>query len=772
MSERREAERTIGLFGATGIGVGAIVGGGILALAGVAFATTGPSAILAFALNGVIALITALSFARLAAKFPESGGTYTFAKKVMAIETAFVIGWIVWFASIVAAVLYAFGFGAFAVLALDTIYQARTGASPEWLNAPLLVTAFAGAATVFYSLSLMWKSGGGGTLINVGKVFVFGILIAIGLSRLAEMPQDTIKDQLTPFFSNGGMGLIQAMGFTFIALQGFDLIAAIGGQVKDPQRNIPRAMFASLIIALLIYLPVLLIVTTVGIPEGGDVAVVGQAQPEAIVAIAAELYLGTFGFWLVIVAGLLSMLSALQANMLAASHVVQSMARDRTLPRWVDSTSAKRGTPVFAVLVTSVIVLAVLASVRDMATIGAASSLIFLLTFALAHVIALLASHRLAPGRRKRSAVRSMTMPVIGGLACAALAIFQGVSVPAAGLIALAWLVIGGLLYLGFFAHRAQSVDAYSEALNADLVRLRGRSPLVLVPVANPANASAMVALANALTPPVVGRVLTLSITRPPADDDHDAEPSLVNAQAVLRETLAASFERQLRPEALTTVAADPWAEITRVAKTHRCESLLLGLSSLDAPAVRSELERVISAVGSDVVVLRAPVGWRIRNVKRVLVPIAGKGGHDALRARLLGSMHRLGAREVTLLRVLPASATDREAAQAKQDLDRIARDESPHGSTTIVERSDQAIDVIAEHGEPCDLIILGLQRGGRQGQVIGPFTLGIAARLNCGIIMISSRDIGGSELRELGRKVRHVGAEGLKPGGLFKPKE
>lgn len=771
MSERREAERTIGLFGATGIGVGAIVGGGILALAGVAFATTGPSAILAFTLNGVIALLTAWSFAQLATRFPESGGTYSFAKKVMAIETAFVIGWIVWFASIVAGVLYAFGFGAFLVLAVDTIWQSRTGGSPDWLGAPWIITLAAVGATLFFMVGLLRKAGSGGAFINIGKLVVFAILIAGGLWTLAGTAPVEIGKQLRPFFTSGGIGLIQAMGFTFIALQGFDLIAAIGGEVKDPERNIPRAMFASLIIALLIYLPLLLVVATVGVPEGMTVEELGAKRPEAIVAFAAQEYLGGFGFWLVIAAGLLSMLSALQANMLAASRVVQTMARDRTLPHWIDTLGTKRGTPHWAVVITSVIVLAVLASVRDMAMIGAASSLIFLLTFALAHLIALLAGHRLAPVRRKRSAARSMCMPVIGGVACAALAVFQGFSVPSAGLIALAWLVIGGVLYLAFFAHRAQSVDAYSEALSADLVRLRGRSPLVLVPVANPANAGAMVALANALTPPVVGRVLALTITKPPSDSDPTSGASLANAQAVLRETLAASFERGMRPEALTTVASDPWAEIIRVAKTHRCESLLLGLSSLDAPEIRSELERVIASVGSDVVVLRAPAGWRMRSVERVLVPIAGKGGHDALRARMLGSLHRLGARRVTLLRVLPESATDRECAQAKHDLDRIARDESPQGSTTIVERSDRAIDVIAAHGDSCDLVILGLQRGGRGGRVIGPFTLGIAARLNCGIIMISSRDVGGSDLRELGRKVRRAGADGLKPHGIFRPK-
>ena len=65
--------------------MGAIVGGGILALSGAAYAATGPSAVLAFALNGIIALLTALSFAEMASKFPESGGTYTFAKKVLSV---------------------------------------------------------------------------------------------------------------------------------------------------------------------------------------------------------------------------------------------------------------------------------------------------------------------------------------------------------------------------------------------------------------------------------------------------------------------------------------------------------------------------------------------------------------------------------------------------------------------------------------------------------------------------------------------------------------
>ena len=102
MATSRRSERHMGLYGATALGVDAIVGGGILALAGVAFATAGPGAIAAFALNGVIAAITVASFARLARRFLESGGIYTYAKRVLSIQVAFMVGWVVWFASIVA----------------------------------------------------------------------------------------------------------------------------------------------------------------------------------------------------------------------------------------------------------------------------------------------------------------------------------------------------------------------------------------------------------------------------------------------------------------------------------------------------------------------------------------------------------------------------------------------------------------------------------------------------------------------------------------------
>ena len=223
-------------------------------------------------------------------------------------------------------------------------------------------------------------------------------------------------------------------------------------------------------------------------------------------------------------------------------------------------------------------------------------------------------------------------IPIGGGLICLALAIFQGIAVPKAGLIAVFWLGIGGLLYLFLFARRARIVDARSEAQDPHLVQLRGRSPLVLVPIANPANAEAMVAVANALAPPVVGRVLLLNVVAPPSEwEPGKHPPQLLAAQAVLREAITSSFAAGLSPEALTTIAPQPWSEIIRASRTYRCESLLLGFSNLSEDIMETNLERLASSVECDVVILRAAQNWRFSDVRRILIPVGGRSYHKDL---------------------------------------------------------------------------------------------------------------------------------------------
>ena len=737
MTSTEHQDRTIGLLGATSLGVGAIVGGGILALAGVAFTAAGPSAILAFMLNGIIALLAIMSFSEMATAFPESGGTYTFAKKVLTIRAAFGVGWIVWFASIVAAVLYALGFAAYAVLLLGEISRIA-GVSATWLEGGGTVMLLALAPVVLYSVSLVRNTAGGGQWETAGKVVVFVVLIAGGVWALSQSPVAEIELKLSPFFAGGTGGLMQAMGFSFIALQGYDLVAAVAGEVRDPSRVLPRAMVLSLAIAMGIYLPLLFVVSTVGVLPGQSIQGMSVQDPDTVIATAALNFLGPAGFWLVVIAALLSMLSALHANLFAASRVALAMARDRTLPHFLAHIDPRRRTPIAAVCLTALFVIIVVLVIPNVAAAGAAASLIFLISFALVHVTAILARRRRPSHAGSYSSPLFPVIPVGGAVACVALAVFQSFSVPSAGLVAALWLVLGGVLYLFLFARRAQIVDAAAEATDPQLVQMRGKSPLVLVPIANPANAAAIVGVANALAPPGIGRVLLLCVVSPPGVwlPGH-SPPQLLDAEAVIRQSLVASFAAGLSPEALITVAPVPWPEIGRVSREHRCEGLLLGLSQITEENMGTDLEDLISSVDCDVAFLSSRPGWDLSQVRRVLVPLGGHGTHDEQRARFLGSLRRNQDPQIFFLRVLPERASEAEITRAENELARIAHDKAP-GSTYEVGLNDSVADEIKRHASDTDLAILGLQRISRRRRVFGDLAVQIAQDTSCATVMLS----------------------------------
>jgi amino acid transporter len=327
-SVENSSERVIGLFGATSIGVAAIIGGGILALAGAAFSSAGPSALLAIALNGAIALVTAMSFAELSTAFPQSGGAYVFANKVLSIRAAFGVGWVLWFAYIVACVLYALGFAAFAVLLLQEVFAAAGASPPDWL----------GSHTTM--------------VLSVG-------------------------------------------------------------------------------IALLVYVPLLFVAATVGVPSGVSLAEFSAQHGDTVIAAAVREYMGPIGYWLVIAVAILAFLSALRANLMAGSRIVLSMALDRTLPTELGRVDQTRKTPVMAIYATGLGVVVVLLVVPNLEAAGAAASLIFLLSFALVHATAYLARKRVRPGAHTYKTPWFPLIPALGVTSCTMLGVFEAIAATA-----------------------------------------------------------------------------------------------------------------------------------------------------------------------------------------------------------------------------------------------------------------------------------------------------------------------------------------------------
>lgn len=743
MPNNNDLKRSIGLFGATGIGVGGIVGGGILALAGIAFANTGPSAFVAVLLNGLIAFITALSFAEMSSTFPESGGAYLFSKKVLSIESAFAVGWILWFATIVAAVLYALGFASFGVVVLSVIWKELIGNPPIWITSFWFINLLAILATIFYTFNLIRKSRVGGSWVNIAKLILFSILIAGGLFALTRKSPFEIKSALQPFFSNGTFGLLKAMGYTFIIMHGFDLISTVGGEIRDPEKNIPRSMMFSLGIALLIYIPLLFVISTVGVKSGESVSYIGKESLETVIAVGARNYLGVFGYWLVVAAAVLSMLSAFNANLLSASRIAFKMANDRNLPNRLGVVHKDYGTPFKAIIATAIIIMLIIIIVGNVESAGAAASLVFLITFSLAQFIAILI--------RKRSDVNKIPfripffplIPIIGIVCCFSLAVFQGFFVPLAGLITLIWLVFGGILFIILFGKRARVVDAGAEALDPQLVQLRGQTPLALVPISNPTNAASMVAMANALIPPKIGKVLLFTVVNKPEDGEEvQLSSQIENTQKVLKEALSASFSEGFYPEALTTVAPNVWNEIKKVSKDYNCTSLVLGLTNLSEDVAGANIEKLVNSVECDVVVLRVPRDWKFKDVKKVLVPVAGQGDHGALLARLLGTLCRIGNPEIEFLKVLPEFVSGEMKNKARDELFLFAEDQlrTQANFKVKVVCNSNTTDEIVNNAKDCDLLVLGFSKVGRYQKAFGELILDIMRNTNTPIVLISHK--------------------------------
>lgn len=174
------------------------------------------------------------------------------------------------------------------------------------------------------------------------------------------------------------------------------------------------------------------------------------------------------------------------------------------------------------------------------------------------------------------------------------------------------------------------------------------------------------------------------------------------------------------------------------MSRTHKCQSLLLGLSNLNEDFTERNLEQLMSSVDSDIVILRAPHGWRFSGVKKILVPVGGRGDHDEVRARLLGSLDRTGTREITFIRLLRKHTSQQEFDRALKDLDKLANVEVPGAPKVKIVLNDNVMKEITNNASESELIIVGLQRLARRRKKFGKLALQIARETSCPLIMIS----------------------------------
>lgn len=669
--------RGLGLFDATMIGVGAMIGAGIFVLTGVAAGVAGPAAILAFALNGVVTLFTAFSYAELASAIPEAGGGYSYIKRAFPPWMAFLSGWMLWFAYTVACALYALGFGSYF---WEFFHRYTPSFSHNlqqvltfWPNSHVaIITLLIGIFLLFLNYRGAEVTGKAENFLTVSKLIILSIFIGFGVWQSIQHPE-IVSAAFSPFFANGAGGVIVAMGLTFIAFEGYDLIATVSEEVREPEKNIPRAIFISLGIAILIYM-LILFVSIGGLPSEGGLSswqILGEKGETAVVE-AAKAFMPAFGVAMIVFGGLLSTASALNATILASSRVAFTMGRDKFLPKKLASIHPRSRTPHIAIVVTGVILL-LLAVSFDITVVGSAASVMFLLTFTFVNISVLVL-------RNDRSIKRLYSIPfypwppLLGAAASIFLALYQfklGPEGIRSWTVSLIWITIGLIFYFAVFRKPAlenlpQEIVPYPVSSH----RPQDNLYRILVPIYNPDNVNALVSLACQLIKPYgeQGEVVVVSVVKVPTQLKISEglkfvslrKPVLEKAEKVAQE-YGVAFRAEIR------VAHNTAKAILRMIKFEQAKLLVVGwrgYSGKRETVFGSVVDSLIDHVTCDLLVVKFNPDM-IYPLKNVLLPTAG-GPNARFVASLAGNLIRKDGL-VTLAGVIRNSSDEIQQSVARK---------------------------------------------------------------------------------------------------------
>jgi amino acid transporter/nucleotide-binding universal stress UspA family protein len=494
-----------------------MIGAGIFVLTGIAADESGPASLLAFGLNGVVTLITAAAYAELASAIPESGGGYSFVKNAFPDILAFVAGWWLWFAYTAACALYAAGFGSYFMEFLARYFpgtnQLMVGVAGEHA-AVVLMILFSGVAFIALNVRGADITGKAENIIVIAKVAVLAVFIVFGIEAIMD-DVPAAKAEFTPFFPKGMGGVLVAMGLTFIAFEGYDLIATVAEEIKDPTRNIPRAIFVSVGVAVVIYLSVIVVSLGAVHPENmKSWEFLGKYQETAIVMAAAKMMPG-IGVFLIVVGGVLSTMSALNATILASSRVAFSMARDGWLPAKLAVIHKLRRTPHVAILVTGVIFLFT-AVALPIEALGSAASVMFLLVFAMVN-LALVALRRKRPDLDRKFKIPFYPiLPIAGFGINLFLALYQFTFDFRPWVVVGSWTVLGLLLYFAVFERKVKAAGPQVLELEQPAPAHEHDRFRIVVPLYNPDTVQPLIAIAAAIAKPRNGEIVALSVVTVP----------------------------------------------------------------------------------------------------------------------------------------------------------------------------------------------------------------------------------------------------------------
>jgi amino acid transporter/nucleotide-binding universal stress UspA family protein len=494
--------REMSLMDATMIGVGAMIGAGIFVLIGIAAGVAGPTLLLTFMLNGIIALLTAMSYAELGSCYHDAGGGYLWVKEGLPKWNGFISGWMSWFAHAVACSLYALGFGAY----FNHVLNELSISIPHWaIFSPQKFLA-AGSAILFAYVNFKGASETGkiGNLVTITKIIILMIFVGFGLELILR--KGDLITRLQPLMPNGISGVFKAMGLTFIAFQGFEVIAQSSEEIKNPHKNIPRAVFLSLIIVVPIYLLVALTALGSVSPEGTTPwDFLAQKKEIALVEVARHFFVG--GGIMILAGGLISTMSALNATIYSSSRVAFAMGRDRNFPTFFSKVHSKNFTPHWSIMV-SLIIIVLMAVSLPIEDVASAADIMFLLLFLQVNVAMIRLRKKRPDLDRGFKAPLFPVLSIIGILMLLFLAIYMFNYSLVAWIVTVIWVMLGLTVYRGYAAGR--EIEHVRKV--RFLERIEQKDYSILVCLANPNSLTSLCQIAFAMAKKHKAKLIFLQV--------------------------------------------------------------------------------------------------------------------------------------------------------------------------------------------------------------------------------------------------------------------
>lgn len=342
MAKKIRLKKELGLFEVFAISTGAMFSSGFFLLPGLASQYTGPSVFVAYLVSGILILPAMFSMAEIATALPRSGGAYFFLDRSLGPLMGTIGGLGTYFALMFKTAFAIIGIGAYAAIFWEVPIK----------TVAVMVTLF------FMALNLVGAKKTSGLqnffvtfLLLVLAAFIIDGMYTIFFTERVDLPP--VNDHFRPFFTHGFEGIIVTSGFVFVSYMGLTKIASVAEEVKNPERNIPLGMLISLIVTGLVYVFGVFIMVAVIDPAE-------FANELAPAATAVEKLFhwmpGNLGAYLMTGAAIAAFASTGNAGLLTSSRYPFAMGRDRLFPP-LFSKVGKKGTPVQAILLTTVIVL-------------------------------------------------------------------------------------------------------------------------------------------------------------------------------------------------------------------------------------------------------------------------------------------------------------------------------------------------------------------------------------------------------------------------------